>query len=265
MTSLAWLALALKMALSAGVVVLASLAVERAGPVIGALIVSLPLSAGPAYVFLALEHGPDFVAAAALASLPAMVATAAFQIAYVALAPRHATLPSLAGAIAAWLAAAFATSAAGWGFAALASASLAAYLAAWGYARRRIAWRLGARPPRRWWDLPSRAGAVMLVTLATLLAGRLAGPEAAGLLALAPVVYISMVLVLHPRIGGQNSAAVVGSSPLGMIGITLALCVVHLAATPLGSAAALAGGLAVSAAWNLALLAASRRAAARRP
>jgi hypothetical protein len=63
------LAFAAKMATSAAVLVLASRLVERAGPVLGALIATLPLSAGPTYAFLAAEHGAAFVAASALASV----------------------------------------------------------------------------------------------------------------------------------------------------------------------------------------------------
>ena len=62
-----WLSLLAKMATSAGGVVAASLAVERAGPVIGALIATLPISAGPAYAFLAMDHGPEFLARSTLA------------------------------------------------------------------------------------------------------------------------------------------------------------------------------------------------------
>ena len=47
------LPLLLKMGLAAMIVVLASLAVERTGPMIGALIATLPVAGGPAYVFLA--------------------------------------------------------------------------------------------------------------------------------------------------------------------------------------------------------------------
>ena len=102
------LAFAAKMATSAAVVVLASLLVERAGPVVGALVATLPLSAGPAYAFLAMEHGAAFVPASALASLPAVAATAAFVAAYVLLAQRRGAAASLAGALGCWAAAAWA-------------------------------------------------------------------------------------------------------------------------------------------------------------
>ena len=42
-----WLTLPIKMAASALIVVTASLLVERSGPVVGALIATLPISAGP--------------------------------------------------------------------------------------------------------------------------------------------------------------------------------------------------------------------------
>ena len=33
------------------------LVVERAGPLVGAMVATLPITAGPAYAFLAAEHG----------------------------------------------------------------------------------------------------------------------------------------------------------------------------------------------------------------
>lgn len=50
------LLLPLKMALAASVVVGCSLLAERAGPLIAALIATLPISLGPVLVFIALDH-----------------------------------------------------------------------------------------------------------------------------------------------------------------------------------------------------------------
>ena len=58
----------------------------------------------------------------------------------------------------------------------------------------------------RWWDVPVRAVAVMAVVGAALLVGRAADPAAAGIASLAPVVFTGLVLVLHPRLGGQTTA-----------------------------------------------------------
>ena len=50
------LTLGLRMAITAAFVVTASVITERSGPVIGALVATLPISAGPSYVFLALDR-----------------------------------------------------------------------------------------------------------------------------------------------------------------------------------------------------------------
>src|SRR3954463_10229261 len=97
------LMLALRMAITAAFVVTASMITERSGPVIGALIATLPISAGPAYVFLALHHDAAFIAGGALASLPINAATIFLGLTYVLLAQRHGALLSCLLAVAVWL------------------------------------------------------------------------------------------------------------------------------------------------------------------
>src|SRR3954447_14962429 len=106
MIAMFWVSLAAKMLTSAAVVASASYLVERSGPLVGAMIATLPLSAGPAYVFLALDHGPGFLRGSAVASLPAIAATALYIVVYAALARRHGVAASLGAALAAWVAAA---------------------------------------------------------------------------------------------------------------------------------------------------------------
>lgn len=261
MHSADFLLLALKMGLSAVVVVTASLAIERVGPMVGAMIASLPISAGPAYVFLAMEHGPAFIKLSTVASFPAMIATAVFQLAYVKLAQRFRTAFSLAGTFAAWAAAIWASAAPGWGFGVLAPLSFGCFGVAYLLVRPHLGWREGAVARRRWWDIPLRAVAVMIVTATAVLAGRIAGPGAAGLAALMPVVFTSLVLVMQPRIGGPNTAAVLANAVPGMVGVNFSLCFLHLAIMPFGSIVALSLALLISMLWNLALLLWRRRVA----
>ena len=94
------LMLALRMAVAAAFVVTASIITERSGPVIGALIATLPISAGPSYVFLALDHDAAFIAEGALASLAINAATMFLSLIYVVLAQRQNALVSIAGAMA---------------------------------------------------------------------------------------------------------------------------------------------------------------------
>ena len=91
------------MAFAAAFVVTASIVTERSGPVIGALIATLPISAGPSYVFLALDHDAAFIAEGALASLPINAATIFLGLTYVVLAQRHGALLSCLTAVAVWL------------------------------------------------------------------------------------------------------------------------------------------------------------------
>ena len=101
-----WYELALKMAMTAAIVVVASVAVERSGPFIGALIAALPTAAGAVYIILALEHPPAFIAASAVGTLAANAAVAVFALAYTLLAQRHGIVLSMAVATAVWFAAA---------------------------------------------------------------------------------------------------------------------------------------------------------------
>src|SRR5437667_9054381 len=86
----------------------------RCGRVIGALVATLPISAGPSYVFLALDHDAAFIAQGALASLPINAATIFLGLTYVLLAQRQGALLSWAGGAAVWLVLAVAARKAEW-------------------------------------------------------------------------------------------------------------------------------------------------------
>src|SRR6476469_3067899 len=101
-----WYGLALKMAMTATIVVVASVAVERSGPFIGALIAALPTAAGAAYIIMALEHPPAFIAASAVGSAAETAAVAIFALTFAALAQRQDIVLSITGATLVWFAAA---------------------------------------------------------------------------------------------------------------------------------------------------------------
>src|SRR5262252_10493213 len=95
-----WFELALKM--TATVVVVTSIAVERSGPFIGAMIAALPTAAGAAYAILAIEHPPAFIAASAVGSVAIGAAVSVFAAVYAVLAQRRGLLASLGLALLAW-------------------------------------------------------------------------------------------------------------------------------------------------------------------
>ena len=84
-----WIGLVVKMALTATAVVAVSIAVERSGPFVGALISALPTSVGAAYVILALEQPPQFIADGAIGTVAITAAVSVFALVYTVLAQRH--------------------------------------------------------------------------------------------------------------------------------------------------------------------------------
>src|SRR3984893_18011308 len=97
------LTLGFRMAVTAAFIVSASVITERSGPAIGALVATLPISAGPSYVFLALDHDAAFIAEGALASLPVNAATIVLALTYAVLAQRRSALVSCASGVMVWL------------------------------------------------------------------------------------------------------------------------------------------------------------------
>jgi len=243
------LSLVLRMAITAAVVVIASVVTERSGPTLGALVASLPLSAGPSYTFLAIDHGADFVSESALASITMSAATIYFALTYVWMAQRHGVALSLAVGFAVWIALAVLVRQFEWSLAAGIVANIVTFAICLPLVQR---FRAARMPPvrRRWYDMPLRAGLVASLVAIVVTASNHVGPAISGIIALFPNVFLSLILVLHPRLGGPVTAAVIANSLWGLIGFSFAIVTLHAAALPLGSAAALSLALAVAVGWN---------------
>jgi len=255
-----WASLAVKMLTSAAVVVAASFAVERTGPLVGAMIATLPLSAGPAYLFLALDHDAAFLRQSAIASLGAVAATGIFIVVHAAAAQTRGTLVSLGCALGAWLVAVL-------GFGAIQLSLLQGLLlnlllfpAAMAWSRRYLPRAAGPSRKGRFSDMLVRAGTVMALVASVVIAGRTFGPGVAGIMALAPIVMTSLVVILQPRIGGRATAAVMIHSLPGMLGFVAALSLMALTVEGAGAGTALALALATSFAWNGGVLLVKRAA-----
>ena len=65
---------------------------------------------------------------------------------------------------------------------------------------------------RRWYDIPLRASLVATLVATVVTASGWVGPKVSGIIALFPIVFTSMMLILHPRIGGPPTAAVLANS-----------------------------------------------------
>jgi hypothetical protein len=256
------LTLALRMAVTAAFVVTASVITERSGPVIGALIATLPISAGPSYVFLALDHDAAFIAEGAVASLSVNAATVFLCLTYVVLAQRHRMLVSFCAALAVWVTIVTLLRLAHPSFLGAIVANVIAFAICLPLVRR---FRHVKMPliTRRWYDIPLRAALVSTLVATVVTFSGWVGPTISGVIALVPLVFISMMLILHPRIGGPPTAAVMANSLWGLIGFGCGIAVMHLAALRFGSAIALSLALATCVGWNLGLWWLGRRRLAR--
>ena len=256
------LMLGLRMAVAAAFVVSASFIAERTGPVIGALVATLPVSAGPSYVFLALDHDSTFIAQGALASLPINAATIFLSLTYAWLAQRNSLLVSCGAALAVWLVLSTIVRMTQWTLLSGLLVNAAAFAICVPLLER---FRHIEKMPlidRRWYDIPFRALLVaMLVATVVTLSGWV-GPTVSGITALFPIVFTSLMLILHPRIGGPATAAVIANGAWGLMGFGLAIAVLHVGALHLGSAIGLSLALSTCILWNLALWWNGRRKAA---
>jgi hypothetical protein len=241
-----------KMIVVAAFVVTASVVAERAGALIGALVSTLPLSAGPAYVFLALDHDTAFIADGAVASLAVNAATGVFALIYAALAQRFALFVSLPVALGLWFVFAGVIVAIHWTLPAALVLNALVFAAAIPLARR----FLHARMPlvvRRWFDVPLRAVMVACLVATVVALSARVGSVVSGILAVFPIVLSSLMLILQARIGGVATACVIANGMWGLVGFSGALLTLHLAVVPLGAPVALMLALAVSIGWNVAI------------
>jgi hypothetical protein len=248
-----WLALALKLVLTAAIVVSASTVVERAGPLIGALVMTLPVTLGPAYVFLALDHDAAYIARSAEAGLAVNAVTGGFMLLYLLLAQKRGLLVSLGPAFICWIALAWLVRSREWPLYGAALLNLAVYAVCIKISRR---YRDAKVPTiaREWYELPLRVTLVSVLMAGVLGLSHWAGPGAAGVLAVYPVSTTCTMLILHSRLGGRASAAVIANGLWGLLGIASGLFTVASSAEVLGKPLSLLLGLlAVPVSWNLAI------------
>ncbi|WFS69620.1 hypothetical protein CFBP4996_28160 (plasmid) [Agrobacterium leguminum] len=248
------LAFLIKMAISAFVVVIAAAAVERSGPFVGAMITTLPLSAGPAFAFLALDHGSAFLASAAMSSLAGTAATAIFITVYCRLAKQPKLLLNLVPALLAWGVIAWSISLVPTNPVILVAVNITAFAAAFILTRD---FRRGSEinlASKRWWDVPVRSCGVMALVGLVLLAGHLFGSKVSGVLALAPIVMTSLVVILQRRLSSRAAAQMLAHALPGMAGFSVATVVLGFSAVPFGAPVALLFLLLLSVVWNLTLV-----------
>jgi hypothetical protein len=249
-------ALAVRMAAVAVFIVISALISERAGPFFGAMVTSLPVYTGPLYLFLAIDHPPEFLAQVTVSSLGSCAVIPVFVLVYALMARTGwGALPSLLVAFSVWMAVAAVVQLNDWS---LIEALLFA-LPIYGVAiviGRSFTHAVAMTPTgRSWRDLLLRGLLVTCVVGAVNAMSPFLPVKLTGILSIMPTVMMSLILVLHGRIGGPATAAMLTHSITGMVGMLLAVTLVGLTIVPWGPAASLSAGLATSVSWNLTLIA----------
>jgi uncharacterized membrane protein (GlpM family) len=252
--SIFWFGLALKIAMTASIVVAASVVVERSGPFIGSLIAALPTAGGAALIILAVEHPPAFIAQSVVGSMVANAVCALFALTYAALAQRNGLLVSLGGAFAVWLSGAFLSRLIDWNAATALLANAIVYPLTI-YAAVRFLGD-GTPTPRvklTARDVAWRAGVVTLCVIVVTGLSSSIGSYFSGVFAFFPVAMGSFFVILHPRVGGPASASVAAHVQAPLVGLCLSLLAVHFLAEPLGVWWSYAVGLSIGLSWNTGL------------
>ncbi len=247
----------LRAAAAATVVVTASVLAEAVGPFWGGLIVSLPISAGPAYVMLALQHDAAFIAAGALGSLVTNAVTILYMLAIILLAPRLHWTRTLGAALALWLVLAWLVRLVAWDLAGVCALNVVVFAVALWFSRNALRGGAsrGAGTRRRWFDLPLRALLVGALTATVVSTSQWLGPSLTGMAAVFPIALSGLALVVLPNLSGAASAALFASALRAMPGFAIAVLVLHLTAESLGSWGGMLAGLGAQLCFSLLLLA----------
>lgn len=254
------LAVFFKVCIAVLVVVSASLVAQRVSPFLSAMIATLPISAGPNILFLAYDHGSDYLSASMVGSIVAMAATGLYFIGYALVAQRFGYWLSIAAALAGWSFFLLVFDVAGWTMTQAWLAVAIVYATGIPLTKPLRAVPAPAVRPRVWYDVPLRVIGVGAFTALLAWLSHRVGSALAGYVAAFPVVFTSLTFILHHTVGGKVTAAVVANSFWGMIGFAVAQTFVHFTAVGLGWPMALLFGLGICVIWNLGLILIRRRA-----
>jgi len=173
-----------------------------------------------------------------------------FMLTYIVLAQRRGLAISLLTALATWLILAVLARNVPWTMTLSVLANLIVYPIC---ILLTLRFRNAIMPPtvRKWYDVPLRTLLVCALMGTVLLISNVVGPMATGFVAVFPISTASTMLILHPRIGGKASAAVITYGLFGLAGIGAGLIALNLAVMRLGIVPALALALLVPITWNM--------------
>ena len=223
-----WLSLVVKVVFAATLVVGATAAAEKNGPLIAGLIIAMPVAVGPTYVMLALSTSPQFIAVSAVSSMGANAAVALYITVYVTLARHLPMAISLVLGLLTWFAAAWLQHRSSAGAVPLLVISTLVLAAAVFLTRHALAGRTALAGVKRWYDLPLRAVFVGLFAATVVTISHAIGPDWTGFLAAFPLAFTTTIILLQPRVGAAATAAAMATALQGIFIYPLAFYLIHL-------------------------------------
>lgn len=255
LSELPFAAIALRMCAVAVVVVTVALISERVGPFFGAMVASLPTYTGPIFVFLALDFPPEHLSRVAVAAVASCGVIPVNVLIYGLLARRgHSMIVSLLGAFGAWFACAIFVQLYDWTLVEafiFAVPIFAVALLIAPYFMDAVPQKAGQRSLL---DLAVRVLMVTSVVGCVNASSPFLPAQLTGILAIIPIVTASLIIVLHGRIGGPATAALLAHTIGGLIGMLFALTFVAATIVAWGPVFSLSSGLAICVLWNLMLI-----------
>jgi hypothetical protein len=256
--------LLVKVVVVATTIVAASVAAERSGPIIGGLIIALPVSAGPGYVFLARQASDVFISRSALYSFGVTAITAVYLALYIRLAPRLPAVIAVAIGLAAWsgLVALLQLVDLDWETALL--LNVVSFSACLFLTRDAASATLPAARATSLRDLLTRALLAGSLVAAVVTVSDVIGPRLTGSTVTFPVTLTTLGLIMHWRYGGAVAARAMRGAMAAMPCFVACIFSLHLLAVPLGARWALLAALGVSLAASALFLAGDRLVLRRR-
>ena len=222
------------------------------GPRAGGLLMGLPLTTGPIFLFLTVEHGPHFGADATVGILYGLVGLVAFAVVYSAAAARTPWMASLAVATAAFFVVPLCARNLGNNI--FIAGSTAWFAQALALSLMRKANQQIPSSPQRWWNIWARMLAVAVLTLAITTAAAKLGPALSGIFGTFPIAISVIVAFTHWQSGPQAVALMLRGCVVSWISFTNCFVVVGLTLEALGVAAALGLGVLVGVLTSVVIL-----------
>jgi len=249
--------LVLKLVVTPLLIAAATLVARRWGPGVGGWLAGFPLTSAPVSVFLALEQGPEFAAAAAVGTLLGLTALAVFCLVYGRVARYVGWAWSAATGLAAFgtclvvLSAAPASLPAAFALVCVTLGLVAALLSA---ATTGVS---GVKPAA--WDLPFRMAVATAVVLLLTAAARHLGPTISGLLSPVPVFLLVLAVFAQRSQGPDASIRVLRGGVMGSFAFAVFFLVVGALLGRLGTGATYVLASLATLAVNGAILGVGRR------